>query len=133
MGRLAALIVWLVALVGLAGAAVALQGWGGKEVFRVEQSGSLRLRPALTLGAPSVQAVARLAPEPVTAARRTAPVQTTCQPRGAGVLRNLWDCTIRYRSGTVARYRIVVAPNGSYSGSGSGEINGCCLKVPTLQ
>jgi hypothetical protein len=47
-------------------------------------------------------------------------------------LRNPWSCAIRYRSGALARYRVVVQPNGYYSGTGAGIIDGCCVKTPTL-
>jgi hypothetical protein len=48
------------------------------------------------------------------------------------VLRNPWSCTIRYRSGTRAYYRVRVQPNGYYSGTGAGIIDGCCVKTPML-
>jgi hypothetical protein len=48
------------------------------------------------------------------------------------VLRNPWSCTIRYRSGTRAHYRVIVRPDGSYTGVGTGIIEGCCVKTPTL-
>ena len=72
-------------------------------------------------------------PEPVPAARRTPVVQARCEPKGGGTLRNPWVCTVRYRSGTQAHYLVAVQPDGSYSGIGTGIIEGCCVKVPTLE
>jgi hypothetical protein len=130
--RLAAAIVWGAVLCGAAGAAVALHTRGSEEVFRYEQSRSLTLKPVTVLSAAHVQAVVAQAPEPVAAAQRTRPIHVLCRPRGAGVLRNPWSCTIIYRSGTVAQYRVLVRPDGHYSGTGPGIISGCCVQTPTL-
>jgi hypothetical protein len=121
------------ALVGLAGAVVALQGRGGEQALRARQSRSLGMTSAATtLAAGKVQAFVARAPEPVRAGRRTGPVESRCRPGGAGPLRNPWSCQVRYRSGGVARYRVVVRPDGYYRGVGSGIIEGCCIAVPTL-
>jgi hypothetical protein len=130
--RLTALIVWGAVLLGVAGAAVALHGRGGEEVFAYQQSGSLALKPVAVLSAAKVAAVVALAPEPVATARRTRPARVLCRPGGGGVLRNPWSCTILYRSGTRAHYRVLVEPDGSYTGTGTGVISGCCVEAPTL-
>jgi len=127
------LAVWLAILVGLAGGAVAFHSRGGEDLFRLQQSHSLTLNPATTLGAAQVQAVAAEAPEPVPWALRTHPALVHCLPGAGDTLRNPWSCAIRYRSGTRAHYRIVVQPNGRYTGTGTGIITGCCVKVPTLE
>jgi hypothetical protein len=132
MPRLAASVVWLAVLVGLAGAVVVLGNRGGGDLFGVEQSRSLALPSAIVLAAARVEAVVAQAPEPVSAAKRTAPAQVSCRPGGAAPLRNPWSCEIRYRSGTRAHYRVLVQPNGYYSGTGTGIIDGCCVKTPTL-
>jgi hypothetical protein len=132
MQRLAAAIVWGAVLCGVAGAAVALRTRGSEDVFRYEQSRSLTLRPVMVLSAARVQTVVAQAPEPVSAARRTRPTHVQCHPGSAGVLRNPWSCTVRYRSGTLAHYRVRVQPDGHYSGTGPGIISGCCVKTPTL-
>jgi hypothetical protein len=49
MKRLAAAVVWMVVLVGIAGAVVVLRNRGGGDLFRVEQSRSLSLRPVTVL------------------------------------------------------------------------------------
>jgi len=131
--RLILLIVCGAILVGVAGAFVALRGRGGEEAFKYEQSSSLALKPSLVLGEAQVAAYVAAAPEPVVAADRTPPVQANCRPQGGGTLRNPWLCTIVYRSGTRAHYRVVVQPDGRYSGVGTGIIDGCCVKVPTLE
>jgi hypothetical protein len=132
MGRLTAVIVWLVVLVGIAGAVVVVGNRGGGGLFRAEQTRSPTLRTATVLSAAHVEAVVAQAPEPVPAGRRTHPAQVSCRPGGAGVLRNPWSCTIRYRSGTRAHYRVQVQPDGNYEGTGTGVIDGCCVKTPTL-
>jgi hypothetical protein len=80
-----------------------------------------------------VAAVVAQAPEPVPAARRTRPAQVRCRPEGGGTLRNPWSCTILYRSGKRAHYRVVVQPDGHYTGVGTGIITGCCVEAPTLE
>jgi hypothetical protein len=130
--RLVAGAVWVAVLVGLAGALVVLGNRGGGDLFGVEQSRSLVLQPATVLSAARVQGVVGMAPEPVAPARRTAARQVRCRPRGAGPLRNPWSCEVRYRSGTLAHYQVLVQPDGHYSGRGTGIIDGCCVKTPTL-
>ncbi len=132
MPRLGAAVVWIVVLVGLGGAAVVLGNRGGGDLFAVDQSRSLTLNPPTVLGAARVEVLVGKAPEPVPPAKRTRPVLVRCRPRGTGVLRNPWSCAIRYRSGTRAHYRVEVRPNGSYSGTGTGAIDGCCVEAPTL-
>jgi hypothetical protein len=132
MRRLAAAVVWMVVLVGITATAVVLRNRGGEDLFRVEQARSLGLAPATVLSAARVEAVVAQAPEPVLPAKRTPAARVRCRPGAAGVLRNPWSCTIRYRSGTRAHYRVQVQPNGYYSGTGTGNIDGCCVKTPTL-
>jgi hypothetical protein len=132
MRRLTAAVVWMGILVGIAATAVVLRNRGGEDLFRLRQSRALSLTPAKTLSAARVEVVVGLAPEPVPSARRTHPARVLCRAGGAGVLRNPWSCTIRYRSGTRAHYRVEVQPNGYYSGTGTGVIDGCCVKAPTL-
>jgi hypothetical protein len=128
----AGLVVWGVLIVGAASALVALGGRGSQDAFRGAQSAALTLVPPGVLSGARVAAEVAKAPEPVEAARRTPPVQASCRPKGTGTLRNPWECTVRYRSGTQAHYLVQVAPDGSYSGIGTGVIEGCCIKVPTL-
>jgi hypothetical protein len=132
MRRLTAAIVWGAVLLGVAGTVVGLRGRGSEEVFQYEQSSSLARRPVTVLSAAHVAAVVGQAPEPVPAAERTRPTHVSCHPGGGGTLRNPWSCTIRYRSGTQAHYRVVVQPDGHYIGSGSGIISGCCVEAPPL-
>lgn len=130
--RVTAAVVWMTILLGIAATAVVLRNRGGEDLFRIEQSRSLSQRTAIVLSAAHVQTVVASAPEPVAPARRTPVVLVRCRPGGTGVLRNPWACTIRYRSGTRARYSVQVQPNGYYSGRGTGRIDGCCVKTPTL-
>jgi len=128
----AALVVWGVLLVGAAGVIVALGSRGGVDAFRVVQSHALTLAPTGPVSAADVQAELARSPEPVPTPRRTAAVRVRCQPKGSGTLRNPWVCTVRYHSGMQAHYLVEVLPNGSYSGVGTAQISGCCIKVPTL-
>jgi hypothetical protein len=130
--RTTAAVVWLAILVGIAATAVVLRNRGGEDLFRVEQARSLDSRSATVLSAARVEAVVARAPEPVATDRRTSPTRVICRPGGLAPLRNPWSCTIDYRSGTRAHYRVQVQPNGYYSGSGTGIIDGCCVKTPTL-
>jgi len=130
--RTTAAVVWLAILVGIAATAVVLRNRGGEDLFRVEQARSLGLRTATMLSAARVEAVVAQAPEPVAADRRTRPARVSCKPGGSGPLRNPWSCTVEYRSGTRAHYRVQVQPDGYYRGSGTGIIDGCCVKTPTL-
>jgi hypothetical protein len=131
MRTITALVVCTLVLAGIAGAAVAVFGRGGEESFRYEQSRALTITPATVLSARRVEEFVAKAPEPVVAAKRTPPALVRCRPGVGEVLRNPWSCTIRYRSGTEAHYRVVVSPDGSYKGVGAGVIEGCCLKTPT--
>jgi hypothetical protein len=131
MQRLAALVVWGAVLFGATGAVVALRSRGSEEVFLYEQSRSPALTSSPVLSAAHVAAVVAQAPEPVPVARRTRPTQVRCRPGAGGTLRNPWSCTVLYRSGTRAHYRVVVQPDGHYTGEGSGIITGCCVDAPT--
>ncbi|HEY2631546.1 MAG TPA: hypothetical protein VGI26_04125 [Solirubrobacteraceae bacterium] len=131
MRTITALVVCSLVLVGIAGAGVAVFGRGGEESFRYEQSRALALNPATVLSARHVEAFVAKAPEPVAPAQRTSPMLVRCRPGGGAVLRNPWSCTIRYRSGKLAAYRVTVQPNGFYRGVGPGIIEGCCVVTPT--
>jgi hypothetical protein len=132
MRRLTAAVVFMAILVGIAATVAVLRERGGAGLLRIEQSRALALKPSKIVAAAQVEAVVAQAPEPVAAARRTEPAQVRCRAGGGGVLRDPWSCTIRYRSGTLAHYLVRVQPDGHYSGKGSGRIEGCCVKVPTL-
>lgn len=132
MRKWTAAVVSTAILVGIAATAVVLRNRGGEDLFRLQQSRALAAGAAPELSAARVEAVVAQAPEPVPPARRTPPQRVRCRPEGAGPLRNPWSCTVRYRSGTYAHYRVEVQPNGTYSGRGTGIIDGCCVKAPTL-
>lgn len=131
MRPLTALAVCAAVSVGLFGSVAAVRSRGGQEAFRYLQARALGERGQALLSAADVQRWVARAPEPVRPSRRTAPVQVSCRPGSSAVLRNPWSCTIRYRSGTHAHYRVVVHPNGFYVGVGTGIIEGCCVRTPT--
>ena len=128
-----AVVVWSVLLVGALGVVIALGSRGNNDAFKSAQSHSLTLVSPVVLSGARVAAVVSKAPEPVAAARRTPVVRAGCEPKGKGTLQNPWFCTLHYRSGTVAHYLVEVQPDGSYSGIGTGFINGCCVRVPTQE
>ncbi|MGA9286127.1 MAG: hypothetical protein WBV85_11875 [Solirubrobacteraceae bacterium] len=132
MRRLTAAVVFMAILVGIAATVAVLRERGGAGLLRIEQSRALALKPSTVVAAAQVEAVVAQAPEPVPVARRTDPAHVHCRAGAGGVLRDPWSCTIRYRSGTLAYYRVEVQPDGHYSGRGTGRIEGCCVKVPTL-
>jgi hypothetical protein len=117
---------------GLAGGAIAWRNHGNESLYSYEQSGGVTEASATVLSAAHVEALVAQAPEPVPVGKRTRPAAVHCRPGAPGILRNPWSCTIRYRSGTRARYRVTVQPDGSYNGVGTGIITGCCVKTPTL-
>lgn len=127
-----ALVVCGVLLVGAAGVLVALDSRGGEDAFKSAQSQALNRAARGVLSAARVQAGLAHAPEPVAGAAATPAVQVRCEAKGGGTLRNPWQCTVLYRSGTRAHYLVQVQPDGSYSAVGSGLIAGCCIRVPTL-
>jgi len=132
MRRLTAAVVFMAILVGIAATVAVLRERGGAGLLRIEQSRALASKPGRVVAAAQVEAVVAQAPEPVVSARRTEPARVHCRAGGGGVLRDPWSCTIRYRSGTAAHYRVEVQPDGHYSGTGTGRIQGCCVKAPTL-
>jgi hypothetical protein len=125
-------VVSLALATGVAAGAIAWRGHGNESLYRYEQSGGASATAATVLSAAHVEALVAQAPEPVPAGKRTRPAAVQCRPGAPGILRNPWSCTIRYRSGTRAHYRVTVQPDGSYTGVGTGIINGCCVKTPTL-
>ena len=111
---------------GLAGTVTALASRDADTAFLYRQQHPLQIR------ASDVERVVRTAPEPV-AGGRTPGHRARCHPEGQSGLRNPWLCSVTYRSGRTAGYRIIVRPSGAYSGhhvGGSGTVTGCCVNVP---
>jgi hypothetical protein len=129
--RLAAITVSLCVLVGAGGAVVALYGRGGQGPSSLAQRHSLASHPSPVEPAALAALVGR-APEPVVAVKRTRLLRARCLPGPEQGLRNPWSCQLRYRSGTLVRYRVVVRPNGYYRGVGPGIVEGCCVETPQL-
>ncbi|HEV3095353.1 MAG TPA: hypothetical protein VGY30_12700 [Solirubrobacteraceae bacterium] len=133
MRWLVPLAVWTAVLVGAVGGVLALRSRGSQEAFRYQQSAALGAGGGATvLSAARVEAWVTKAPEPVRPAKRTPPALVRCRPGPSRVLHNPWSCTIRYRSGTHAYYSVNVHPDGFYVGTGTGIIEGCCIKTPAL-
>ncbi len=132
MRRLTAAAVFMAILVGFAATVAVLRERGGAGLLRIEQSRALASKQLRVVAASQVEAVVAQAPEPVAPAKRTRPALVRCRAGGGGALRDPWSCAIRYRSGTWAHYLVQVQPDGRYSGRGTGRIEGCCVKTPTL-
>jgi hypothetical protein len=99
-----------VALVGVAGAVTATAAREPDEAFLFRQRAPGQVR------AQALVAQLRRTDEPVPASPTRA-VAAACRSAGTGELKNPWSCRVRYASGRVFRYRIVVAPDGSFRGS----------------
>ena len=110
----------------LAGAVVTLRSRDADLAFLHRQQHPPRVRQG------DVERVLRSAPEPV-AKRRTPARGARCRTSARRGLRNPWRCIVTYRSGRIARYRVVIGADGTYRArhiGGSGIVEGCCVSMP---
>jgi hypothetical protein len=126
-----AIVVLLVLGIGAAGAGVSYVTIGSEDLFNYEQSQALGLATPFIVAA-NVDETLSHVPAPVVPSKRTPAVSTQCQPHGPDPLRNPWTCVIRYRSGVTAHYLIQINSDGSFTGAGTGDVSGCCVKLPTV-
>ena len=124
-----AILLCSVLLIATAGAAIAFASLGSGDLFRYTQSESLGL-PAPILTTSDVDSAVMQIPAPVAANARTQALGARCIARGSGPLRDPWTCMITYRSGVEAHYIIEVNGDGSFTGAGTGLVNGCCVRLP---
>jgi hypothetical protein len=116
----------VVCVVGVVGTIVALNARGADDAFLLRQEHPVKLSAAaveeLMLSAPD--------PEPP---HDPAGTRADCTAEGRRDLRNPWQCTVHYRSGSVADYRVTINADGSYFARYKGDsatARGCCLDVP---
>ena len=115
-----------VCVVALVGAIVALGARGADDDFLLRQANPVKLRPA------AVEKLMLTAPDPEPP-HDPAGTHADCTAKGNRDLRNPWRCTVNYRSGSVARYRVTINADGSYFARYLGDTataRGCCLDLP---
>lgn len=110
---------------GLTIAAVALGAFGGDAAFLERQ------RKAAPTRAGDIERLLLTTPSPFAPHRRDA-VEARCTTRGSGELRNPWRCSVAYRSGPKARFRLNIRYDGSFKADhldGSGAVVACCVAL----
>ncbi len=110
---------------GLAIATVALAAFGGDAAFLERQ------RKAAPTRAGEIERLLLTTPSPFAPHRRDA-MRARCTTRGSGELGNPWRCTVAYRSGPKARFRLTVRYDGSFKADhldSSGAVVGCCVAL----
>ncbi len=126
-----AIVLCTVLLIATTGAAIAFVSLGSGDLVRDTQSQSLGM-PAPILRTSDVDSAVMHIPAPVAARARTPGLSAQCVARGSGPLRDPWTCMIKYRSGVEAHYIIEVNGDGSFTGAGTGLVNGCCVRLPRV-
>jgi hypothetical protein len=117
------LIIVPVLAVGVAGTLVAVRAREGDDAFALRQE---------SLAPVSGQALERLvasADNPIPESGGRPGESAECRPGGGGERRNPWTCTVRYPSGDVVEYRVLVRPDRSIRGAnadGTLIVTGCC-------
>ena len=129
-----------VAIAALGGAVAGVSGRGADDAFLARQKNPTRVTTA------AVERLLLTAPDPIPPHASPA-TRSTCRTSGRRELRNPWRCTVRYRSGGIARYVATIRPDGSYraryvltiSADGSrfegddATATGCCLRIPPAE
>jgi hypothetical protein len=118
-----------VVAVAVAGVIAGLSGRGADEAFLVDQKNPTRV------SAEAVEELMLTAPDPAPPHPRSA-TRSRCDTDGRRELRNPWRCTVRYRSGSVARFVVTIKSDGSYVGDYVGHTasaTGCCLRLPAAE
>ena len=122
----------------LGGATAGIAGRGADDAFLARQKNPTIVETA------AVEQLIRTAPDPIPPHESDA-TASRCRADGRRELRTPWQCTVRYRSGSVARYRVTIETDGSYRARYSLVIrpdgvrdpgrgataSGCCLRAPT--
>src|SRR5215218_4468431 len=122
--RPAALLLIPLALVGLAGAVVAVAGRDSDAAFVFNQ------RNPAEVSALELQTLIAKAREPVPSGKGSRTLSVRCEPGSQTQRHNPWICRVRYASGRSRSYRVTVEPSGAYAGvdrTGQFSINGCCV------
>jgi hypothetical protein len=117
-------VVAALALPALAGGVAAVGGRGADDAFLLRQENPTQVTAA------AVERLIRTAPDPAPPHKSPA-VRSRCRPEGGRELRNPWRCVVRYRSGSVARFKVTIKSDGGYLaryGNGPATATGCCLQ-----
>ncbi len=134
------LVVAPLVTVALLGAVAGVSGRGADDAFLLRQKNPTRVTT------PAVERLMLTAPDPIPPHKSRA-TRSRCRTKGRRELRNPWRCTVRYRSGSVARYLVTIRSDGSYSAryllaiaadgtrstGGRAMATGCCLTVPAAE
>lgn len=119
-------VVLSICIVALVGALVGLNARGADDQFLLRQENPSKL------SADAVEKLMLSSPDPRPPHSRSG-TRSRCTPEGERDLRNPWRCTVQYRSGSVARYRVRINADGSYVAqysTGTARARGCCLDLP---
>lgn len=126
--RKALLIVLPLTAVGVIGGVVAILARESDANFIYRQQHAANVEPR------QVESAVMRAREPVPGNNGTKAVSGRCSAGTQGERHNPWLCRIRYASGRVVDYQVVIDARGAFRGVNStGErlVNGCCIAVPS--
>jgi hypothetical protein len=111
--------------VGVVAAIVTIAAHQGDPAFVFEQQRPTRIEPG------QLEVIVKMTREPRPSGPGSVAVAAGCIPGHRGPKLNPWRCTVRYGSGHVISYRIVVQLSGRFHGAdrtGTRVIDGCCLR-----
>ena len=117
------------AAAALAGAVAAMAGRGADDAFLLRQKNPTRVTTS------AVEKLMLSAPAP-DIPHNSPGTEARCSTEGRRELRNPWRCTVRFRSGSVARFLVTIRTDGSYRARYVGSTataTGCCLDVPAAE
>ena len=126
--RKALLIILPVAAVGVVGALVSISARESDANFVFRQQHPSSVEPS------QVERAVMRAPEPVPGNHGTRATSGHCTPGREGERRNPWACRIRYASGRLVDYQVMIDARGAFRGvnpTGERLVRGCCIAVPT--
>jgi hypothetical protein len=126
--RKALVIVLPVTVIGVIGAVVAISGRESDANFVYRQQHAANVEPR------QVERAVMRAREPVPGNNGTRAVSGRCSAGRQGERHNPWLCRVRYASGRVIDYQVVIDARGAFRGVNStGErlVRGCCIAVPS--
>ena len=109
--------------VGVAATVVAGRAREADDAFVLRQERLAPVQPR------SLERLVASADNPIPGSGRRPGERADCRPGGSGERRNPWTCTVRYPSGDVVEYTVVVRPDRSIRGQsadGTLIVTGCC-------
>jgi hypothetical protein len=126
--RKALLLILPVAVVGVVGALVSVSARESDANFVFRQEHPANIEPR------QVERAVMRAPEPVPGNHGTRAASGHCAPGRQGERHNPWTCRIRYASGRLVDYQVVIDAHGAFRGvnpTGERLVHGCCIALPT--